>query len=92
MAKTAAASSQSADETGSHVTVVPPAPSPLQAEEAEKTASPVTAQRIELPGKTPELVLSAGIEPSRSWFSANKYIVLVLLVIGAAAAAILLVR
>jgi hypothetical protein len=91
MAKTAAASSQSADETGSHVTTVPPAP-PLQAEEAEKTASPVTAQRLELPGKTPELVLSAGIEPSRSWFSANKYIVLVLLVIGAAAAAILLVR
>jgi hypothetical protein len=91
MAKTAAASSQSANEIGSDVTTVPTAP-PLQAEEAEKTASPVAVREIELPGKTPELVLSAGIEPSRSWLSANKYIVLVLLVTGAAAAAILLVR
>jgi hypothetical protein len=91
MAKTAAASSQSANEIGSDVTTVPTAP-PLQAEEAEKTALPVAVREIELPGKTPELVLSAGIEPSRSWLSANKYIVLVLLVTGAAAAAILLVR
>jgi hypothetical protein len=92
MAKTAAASSQSADETGSHVTTVPPVPSALEAEGVEKTASPVAVHEIEQPGKTPELVLSAGIEPSRSWFSANKYIVLVLLLTGAAAAAILLVR
>ena len=93
MAKTAAATTQSANEIGSKAAMVPPAPGPLQAGEAEKTAAPVAVHELELlPGKMPELVLSAGIEPSRSWFSANKYIVLVLLVTGAAAAAFLLLR
>jgi len=41
---------------------------------------------------SPELVLSAGLEPSQSWFSRNKYILGVLLVIGAAAAAVFLLR
>jgi hypothetical protein len=43
------------------------------------------------PAKT-EFVLSAGLEPSQSWLSANKYIIGVLLLIGGGAAAIFLLR
>lgn len=42
--------------------------------------------------ETPELVLSAGLEPSRSWFSANKYIFIALLAIGTGVAAFLALR
>ena len=42
--------------------------------------------------ETPELVLSAGLEPSRSWFSANKYILIALLAIGIGVAAFLALR
>jgi len=40
----------------------------------------------------PEFVLSAGVRSSPSGLSANKYILLVLLVIGAAAAAVFYLR
>ena len=40
----------------------------------------------------PELVLSAGLEPSRSWFSANKYILIALAAIGATVVAFLVFR
>ena len=39
-----------------------------------------------------ELILSAGLEPSRSWLSTSKYIILALLVIGTAVAAFLAFR
>ena len=39
-----------------------------------------------------EFVLSAGMKPSQSWFSANKYIIAALLVVGAVVAAVLLLR
>jgi len=39
---------------------------------------------------SPEFVLSAGLEPSQSWFSANKYILGVLLLVAAVAAVFLL--
>ena len=42
--------------------------------------------------KSPEFVLSAGMQPSQSWLAANKYIVGVLLVVGAAVAAVFLLR
>lgn len=40
----------------------------------------------------PEFVLSAGIAPSQSWLGANKYILIVFLVIAAAAAAVFFLR
>ena len=91
MAKTATASIQSVYDAGSNVAMVPQAP----AEKPEKTASAAAAtggESAPRDAETPDFVLSAGIEPSRSWLSANKYIILVLLVIGAAAAAFFLLR
>ena len=40
----------------------------------------------------PEFVLSAGLEPSQSWLSANKYIVGVLLLVAAVVVTVLLLR
>jgi GAF domain len=40
----------------------------------------------------PEFVFSAGVAPSQSWLSSNKYVLLVLLVIAAAAAAVFYLR
>ena len=48
------------------------------------------AQRIAPEAEPPEFVLSAGMGPSRSWFSANRYIVLMLLAIAAVAALLIL--
>jgi hypothetical protein len=42
--------------------------------------------------QSPAFVLSAGLAPSQSWFSANKYIFGAILLIGATVAAILLLR
>jgi hypothetical protein len=93
MAKTVEAPTQPATDTGSKLAMAPPAPSPFPVEQAETTiAVPATVGEIAGPAETPQLILSAGLEPSRSWFSANKYIVLALLVIGAGAAAFLLLR
>jgi hypothetical protein len=57
---------------------------------AVTTASEQTSQTHQ--GSAPEFVLSAGVTPSQSWLSANKYIVLVLLAIAAAAAAVFYLR
>ena len=43
-------------------------------------------------GSAPEFVLSAGVAPSQSWLSANKYTLLVLLVIAAVATAVFYLR
>jgi hypothetical protein len=73
--------------------MVTPEPGPFLVERAETTiAAPATTGEVALPAETPQLILSAGLEPSRSWFSANKYIILALLAIGAGAAAFLLLR
>jgi len=40
----------------------------------------------------PEFVLSAGLEPSQSWLSANKYVIGILLAIGGGAAALFFLR
>jgi hypothetical protein len=70
--------------------MVPPEPGPFLVERAQTPiAVPATISEA---AETPQLILSAGLEPSRSWFSANKYIVVVLLVIGLGAAAFLLLR
>ena len=57
----------------------------------EATKPPVPApSTLPVPTKPaePELVLSAGLTPSQSWLSRNKYIVVVLLVIAGSAAAV----
>jgi hypothetical protein len=82
----------------------PPPKSPVLAKEA-RSAAPETqpAGKIGVPAEVgvpermpnsaaPEFVLSAGLEPSRSWFSANKFVIIVLLVIAGAAAAFFLLR
>jgi GAF domain-containing protein len=93
MAKTTTFPNQRAADAGPKVAMVPPEPDRLPVEHVETTiAVPATIGEVAGPAETPQLILSAGLEPSRSWFSENKYIVLALLVIGAAAAAFLLLR
>ncbi len=55
-----------------------------------RPAVPQTVAAAEV--ASPEFVLSAGMEPSQSWFAANKYIVGVLLMVIVAIAAIFLLR
>ena len=55
------------------------------AEAAAKAETPTPAAPI-------EVTFSAGLEPSQSWFAANKYILGALLAVGATVAAILLLR
>jgi hypothetical protein len=43
-------------------------------------------------GRSAEFVLSAGLQPSQSWFSANKYVLIALLVVGLATAAFFVLR
>ena len=77
-------------DSGSKVALVPTA---LDVR-AESTPT-ITSSEDEISrdtAKTPELILSAGLEPQRSWFSANKYILLALLGIGASVAAFLALR
>jgi hypothetical protein len=50
----------------------------VPATDALENRSPVSA---------PEFVFSAGLQPSQSWLAANKYIVGVILLVGAAGAA-----
>jgi GAF domain-containing protein len=58
------------------------------------TAAGSTPKVESRPAKTssPELVLSAGLQPSQSWLAANKYIVGALLVVAGVVAGILLLR
>ena len=84
-------------ETGPKLAIVPPSAGPAKVEESEKTAAapvepPAVPEIAPASSQTSDFVLSAGMEPSRSWFAANKYIVLVLLVLGGVAAAFILLR
>jgi len=87
-------------------TVVPGSKPPVLPKTQEKTQENATprvvpdptppeapaqpAQTLQAPAT--ELVLSAGLEPAQSWFSANKYILGALLVVAAVVAAIFLLR
>jgi hypothetical protein len=62
----------------------PVAPAPVV-----RTSVPETAVT---PAAPAEFVLSAGLAPSQSWISRNKYVLGVLVVVGAAVAAIFLLR
>lgn len=59
---------------------------------AEAITNTQEAKTTDHQGSGPEFVLSAGATPSQSWLSANKYILLVLLVIAGAAAAVFYLR
>jgi GAF domain-containing protein len=66
------------------------------ARETRSSATPApVAQSASAPAsgvRSPEFVLSAGMQPSQSWLAAHKYIVGVILVVGAAIAAVFLLR
>jgi GAF domain-containing protein len=61
------------------------APGAVDLETVPEAASTTTTQ-------SPEFVLSAGLEPSQSWISENKYIVGVLLVVAAVVAVVFFLR
>ena len=68
---------------------------PSQSDVASISAARETAPQpamLSAKAPSPELFLSAGLEPSQSWLSRNKYIVGVLLAIGGAVAAVFLLR
>lgn len=65
-------------------------PTPVASSPRQATASDLRAQTSEV--RSPEFVLSAGLQPSQSWFSANKYVLIVLLVVGLATAAFFVLR
>jgi len=64
--------------------------SPAHSEQT--VAGPAVDKPSTQSAQTPELVLSAGLEPSRSWLSTNRYIVLALLVTAIAVAGFVLLR
>jgi hypothetical protein len=90
MARSAGQIQGSAD-AGSTVAVIPSRPD-LEAKESAQTVIPGVAEGSRISAEIPELVLSAGLEPQRSWFSANKYVLLALLAIGTSVAAFLALR
>ena len=74
------------------IAIAPPTSQVQANRPAEPIAVSVGGEVSQSPDETSELVLSAGLEPSRSWFSANKYILFALLAIGAGVAAFLAFR
>ena len=69
-----------------------PAPAAPSSHAVARETRPLAASAPPPRVKSPEFVLSAGMPPSQSWLAANKYIVGVLLVVGAAVAAVFLLR
>ena len=77
---------------GPTVAFVPSGPDVRTDESMPTMTSALGGQVTRDVAESPELVLSAGLEPQRSWFSANKYILLALLAISASVAAFLALR
>jgi hypothetical protein len=76
---------------------IPQVPAPAKAEKPLPVTAPipVPAEQTfskEAESSVPEFILSAGIEPSRSWFATYKWIILVLLVILGSGASFLFFR
>lgn len=63
---------------------------PIASSPGQATASDLLAQTSA--GRSPEFVLSAGLQPSQSWFSANQYVLIALLAVGLAVAAFFVLR
>ncbi|HTW56934.1 MAG TPA: GAF domain-containing protein [Terriglobales bacterium] len=55
-----------------------------------ETSEPAPAAAVQ--SAAPDFVLSAGLEPAQSWFSRNKYIIVAVIVVGAAVAGAMLLR
>ena len=73
----------------------PSLPPPLPAKPVvSPAASDAAPERAEEPAQTqqPEVVFSGGLESSQSWFAANKYVFLALVVVAAVVAAIVWMR
>jgi len=88
-AKSPAQVKSSAD-AASKAPIMPSGPA-VEAKESAQT-TPGVAEVSPVSTEVRELVLSAGLEPQRSWFSANKYVLLALLAIGTSVAAFLALR
>ena len=66
---------------------------PVVAAPVLSSSVPEVAETPEVPDAAPaEFVLSAGLAPSQSWIARNKYVLGVLLVVGAAVATIFILR
>lgn len=91
MAK-AEASAQTSLNPGSNGHAVTPPAVPSLAPSHQKVEPVAVDETSARPAESRDLVLSAGLEPSLSWFSANRYIVLVLLMTAIAVAAFVLLR
>jgi len=75
--------------------LAPSLPLPLSPELVlTPAASDASPEKAEEPSQTsqPEVVFSGGLESSQSWFAANKYVFLALLVVAAVVAAIVWMR
>ncbi len=72
-------------------TIEPPkSAGPVDASSATVVDNGASAPSVQ--NSVPDFVLSAGIEPSQSWLSANKYVLIVLLVVAGGAAAVFYLR
>ena len=91
MAKAEASAGTSLDQ-GSKGTAVTSPTVTTSAEPGQKVDTSSVSETSTQPAQNRDLVLSAGLEPSRSWFSANRYIVLALLATAIAVAGFLLLR
>jgi GAF domain-containing protein len=76
--------------TESKPAVQPAVPAAPAADPSVQRDSASSLQTSEFP--SPDFVLSAGLRPSQSWLSGNKYVIGVLLVVAAAIAAFVLLR
>jgi GAF domain len=90
MAKAEALARTSLDPGTNGAKVTPPTVTSWAADQKVDAAS--VDETSTRPPDSRDLVLSAGLEPSRSWFSANRYIVLALLATTIAVAAFVLLR
>jgi hypothetical protein len=71
---------------------------PASAIPPEKAVTPLVSEPVSEKAEEPtqaapqEVTFSAGLEPSQSWFAANKYILGALLVVAGTVAALVLLR
>jgi hypothetical protein len=91
MAKAEGSARTSLDPGSNGTAVTPPTVSSL-AESDQKVDTTAVDETSPRPAESRDVVLSVGLEPSRSWLSANRYIVLALLATAIAVAAFVLLR
>ena len=93
LAKTAATPADTSAAESAKSVVAPENPAPVKVAEAVGVTGPsLGSAGQETAPAVPDFVLSAGMEPSRSWFATYKWILLALLLIGSGATAFLSLR